>query len=65
MWHQEAVFTVESNQESPTVADIAREYKLDPLDAYLARNARLQDAWREGKPIPDVIPNYAGRVLWA
>jgi predicted amidohydrolase len=65
MWHQEGVFTIESNQENLTVADIAQEFKLDPFDDYLARNAQLQDAWREGKPIPDLTPDYVGRLHWA
>jgi hypothetical protein len=41
---------------------IARPLKPDPLDAHLAQSARLQDAWHEGKPIPDLVPDHAGRA---
>ncbi len=64
MWHQEAMFTIESNRDDLAVADVAREFKLDPLRDYLARNARLQHAWRQGGPIPDLATNYVGRVQW-
>ena len=64
IWHEEGMFTVESNREDLSVADIVSEFKLDPLDAYLTRNARLQDAWRRGDPIPDLTPEYVGRVQW-
>ena len=29
---------------------------------YLARNARRQDAWHQGEPIPDLTPSHVGRV---
>ncbi len=64
IWHQEGMFTLESNQPSLSVADLIAEFKLDPLDDYLARNARLQDAWRRGDPVPDLTPDYVGRVQW-
>ena len=64
IWHEEAMFTVESNRDDLSLAGIVSQFGLDPLDEYLARNARLQDAWRQGGPIPDLTPSYAGRVQW-
>ena len=64
VWHEEGLFTVASNREELSVAEIADEFLLDPLDEYLARNTRLQDAWREGGPIPDLTPRYVGRIQW-
>ncbi len=64
IWHEEGLFTIVSNQEKLSVADIVRAFKLDPLDDYLARNARLQDAWRAGETPPDLTPDYVGRVQW-
>lgn len=64
IWHQEGAFTLQSNREDLSVAEITREFQLDPLDDYLNRNARLQDAWRQGDPIPDLTPDYVGRVQW-
>ena len=63
-WHEEGIFTVESNREDLAVGQIAEEFLLDPLDEYLERNTRLQDAWRSGGPIPDLTPRYAGREQW-
>ena len=59
--HEEDIFTLESRREGLTVNAIAEEFLLDPLDDYLARNIRLQDAVREGRPLPDLTPRYAGR----
>lgn len=64
VWHQEGIFTLQSNREGLSVADLTEEFLLDPLEAYLARNARLQDAWREGEPVPDLTPRYVGREQW-
>ena len=64
IWHEEGLFTVESNREDLSVARIAQEFLLDPLEAYLERNTRLQDAWRSGGPIPDLTPVYVGREQW-
>jgi len=64
IWHEEGLFTIESNREDLPLADIAEEFILDPLDEYLARNTRLQDAWRNGEPIPDLTPKYVGRQQW-
>ena len=47
-----------------SMAQIVDEFALDPLDAYLERNTRLQDAWRKGGPIPDLTPCYLGREQW-
>jgi hypothetical protein len=58
------MFTLESNVESLSLADIVREFDLDPYDEYLARNARLQDAWRRGEPVPDLAPTFVGREQW-
>ena len=63
-WHEEGLFTLETNREDLSVADIVAAFKLDPLDDYLARNAVLQDAVREGREVPDLTPDYLGRVQW-
>ena len=62
IWHQEAFFTLETNREDLSVADIVEEFLLDPLHAYLKRNEQLQDAWRRGGPIPNLTPKFASRV---
>lgn len=64
VWHQEGLFTLESNREDLSVADVVEEFLLDPLDVYIERNTRLQDAWRRGGPIPDLTPRYVGREQW-
>lgn len=64
MYHEEGMFTLESNREDLSVADIVQEFDLDPYDDYLARNARLQDAWRRGEPVPDLTPSFVGRTQW-
>jgi predicted amidohydrolase len=65
VWHQEGIFTLQSNREGLSVADIEEEFLLDPLEVYLARNTRLQDAWRAGEPVPDLTPRYVGREQWS
>jgi len=62
IWHQEGLFTLEANRDDLSVAEITEEFLLDPLDAYLERNQRLQDAWRKGGPIPDLTPDFASRM---
>jgi predicted amidohydrolase len=62
--HEEGVFTLESNVDDVSVADITQEFDLDPYDDYLERNARLQDAWRQGLPVPDLTPSFVGREQW-
>jgi predicted amidohydrolase len=64
IWHEEGLFTLESNRQELSVAEIVDEFALDPLDAYLERNTRLQDAWRKGGPIPNLAPRYLGREQW-
>lgn len=64
MWHEEGLFTLETNREDLNLDDIVREFNLDPLDDYLTRNAALQDAVREGRAVPDLTPDYVGRVQW-
>ena len=64
MYHEEGMFTLESNRPEGSVADLVREFDLDPFDAYLERNARLQDAWRRGEPVPDLTPSFVGREQW-
>jgi predicted amidohydrolase len=64
MYHEEDMFTLETNREGLSVADIVGEFDLDPFDAYLERNARLQDAWRRGEPVPDLTPSFVGREQW-
>lgn len=64
MGHEEGMFTLASNREGLSVADLVREFALDPVDAYVERNARLQQAWRKGEPAPDLTPPYIGRRQW-
>jgi predicted amidohydrolase len=64
IWHEEGLFTLESNRRELSVAQIVNEFALDPLGEYLERNTRLQDAWREGQPIPNLTPRYLGRQQW-
>lgn len=62
--HEEGMFTLESNLNNVSVADLVREFDLDPYDDYLERNARLQDALRNGEPVPDLTPGFVGRKQW-
>jgi beta-ureidopropionase len=64
VWHEEGLFTLVTNRESLSLAEIVAEFNLDPLDAYLARNRALQDAIRVGEPVPDLTPPYVGRTQW-
>jgi len=64
LWHEEDLFTLEAEREGLTVEEIIREFSLEPLHEYLDRNARLQDAWRRGRAIPDLTPPYVGRPQW-
>jgi len=64
VWHEEGLFTLSTNREDLSVADIVREFNLEPLDGYLARNRALQDAVREGREAPDLTPPYLGRRQW-
>jgi beta-ureidopropionase len=65
VWSEEGVFTLESEREDLTVAQVADEFALEPLSAYLARNERLQDAIRAGEAPPNLRPAYASRPKWA
>ncbi|MHB0857866.1 MAG: carbon-nitrogen hydrolase family protein [Anaerolineae bacterium] len=64
VWHEEALFTLTANRPGLSVADLVEEFQLEPLDVYLARNTRLQDAWRTGSSVPDLTPSYVGRRQW-
>jgi predicted amidohydrolase len=64
MMHEEGLFTLVTNRTDLSVHDVTEEFKLDPLDAYLARCAKLQDAVRRGEKIPDLTPPYLGRPQW-
>jgi len=64
IWDQEAMFTMVCNRPDLHVADLIDEFALERLDDYIARNTQLQDAWREGRPIPDLTPPYLGRVQY-
>jgi predicted amidohydrolase len=64
LWHEEGLFTLESNRPELSVAQLVDEFALDPLSDYLARNDALQAAWREHRPVPDLTPRYAGRTQW-
>ncbi len=63
-WHEEGMFTLETNRDDLTVAEIVDRYSLDPLDAYVDRNRQLQDAIRAGHPAPDLEVTYPGRAQW-
>ena len=65
VWHEEGLFTLETHRDGLHVADIVREFSLDPLDVYVERNRVLQDAVREGRDVPDLTPPYLGRKQWA
>ena len=64
MMHEEGLFTLVSNRDDLSVRDVIDAFKLDPLDAYLARCAKLQDALRSGEELPDLTPPYLGRAQW-
>jgi hypothetical protein len=64
MMHEEGLFTLECNQEDLTVDQVVKTFKLDPLETYLARCARLQEAVRDGEEVPDLTPDYVGRDQW-
>jgi predicted amidohydrolase len=65
VYHEEGMFTLSAEAEGLSVDDLVDEFDLDPLDDYIARNEQLQDAWREGRCIPDLTPRYLGREQWA
>jgi hypothetical protein len=62
--HEEGLFTLETNRDDLSVADVVAEFRLESLADYLARNERLQDAWRNGESPPDLTPPYLGRRQW-
>ncbi len=64
VYHEEAMFTLQSNRADLAVADIIKAYGLDPLEDYLARNTLLQDAWRRGETPQGIISPYPGRRQW-
>ncbi|MBM3188132.1 MAG: carbon-nitrogen hydrolase family protein [Chloroflexi bacterium] len=64
VWHEEGLFILEANREGLSVPELATEFSLEYLDAYLQRNERLQDAWRSSEPVPDLTPPYLGREQW-
>ncbi len=65
MYHEENYFTLRSNRADLSVADVIREFELDPLKDYLRRNQALQDALRSGKPAPELHPPYQPtRLQW-
>jgi hypothetical protein len=64
VWHEEGLFTLETEQPDLSVDTIIERFSLDPLDAYLARNKVLQDAIRNGDPVPNLSSGYEGRRQW-
>jgi predicted amidohydrolase len=64
MYHEEGLFTLQSNRADLPVGQIIREFQLDPLKNYLQRNRLLQDALRIGAPLPELQPPYAERIQW-
>jgi beta-ureidopropionase len=64
VYHEEGCFTLQSNRQGLTVKDLIDEFQLDPLNDYLERNRRLQDALRNGDPLPELTPPYGSRAQW-
>jgi len=64
LYHEENYFTLQSYRADLPVSQIAGEFKLEPLKEYIQRNQRLQDALRNGDPIPDLTPPYLGRIQY-
>ena len=64
IYHQEGYFTLQSNRADLLVSSVIREFQLDPLSDYLARNRSLQDALRSGAPLPNLAPPYSDRSQW-
>jgi beta-ureidopropionase len=64
LYHEECCFTLQSNCADLRVSALIAEFQLDPLKDYLARNRRLQDALRDGLPLPDLTPPYGARTQW-
>ncbi len=64
VYHEEGCFTLQSNRPDLSVSALSAEFQLDPLKDYLARNRRLQDALRDGLPVPDLPPPYGARAQW-
>ncbi len=65
VWHEEGLFTLTTNRETLSVAEIVAKFNLDPLDDYLSRNRALQDAVRASQIVPDLTPPYLGRKQWS
>jgi predicted amidohydrolase len=64
LYHEEGCFTLQSNRPELPVSALTAEFKLDPLKDYLERNRRLEDALRDGLPMPDLTPPYGAREQW-
>ena len=64
LYHEEGCFTLQSNRPDLPVSALIAEFQLDPLKEYLARNRCLQDALRDGLPLPDLTPPYGERKQW-
>jgi beta-ureidopropionase len=64
LYHEEGCFTLQSNRPDLTVSALIAEFQLDPLKDYLVRNRRLQDALRDGLPVPKLTPPYGMREEW-
>lgn len=64
VWYEEGLFTLSTNRDDLSLADVMREFKLESLSGYLARNRALQDAIRAGREAPDLTPPYLGWRQW-
>ena len=64
LYHEESYFTLQSNLPGLTVGEIIQEFQLDPLQDYLDRNRKMQDALRAGVSLPELTPPYAQRTQW-
>jgi beta-ureidopropionase len=64
MYHEENYFTLQTNRPDLHLADVIREFQLDPLKDYRRRNQALQDALRRSEPLPDLQPPYRSRAQW-
>jgi len=65
VWHEEGVFTLQTNRADLSVSDLVREFSLERLESYLERNQALQDAVRDDREVPDLTPPYLGRTQWS
>lgn len=64
LYHEEGLFTLQSNRPDLSLSAIIAEFQLDPLKDYLERNRQLQNALRTGEALPELKPPYQAREQW-